>query len=168
MYFLDPINNGHERPRTAGPQIRQQDGTLVWYGGANDDHGESPTSESAIYRRNAKDTHVCDWRGVTGKHLCWSERLDGGAGNRRKVIVNEHYETVQRIVPVVESANGFEEGNVHDFRMVDGGSRVLVPENPYVTIAELWPLIHPLVKPMLGLSSCRLCHSGANQSMKDA
>lgn len=135
--FIDPVHGAHKigsGGRNSGPQIREQDGTLIWYGGSVDNYGEQLDRDKANRRARVQDLHTCDYMNTSGAHLCWSERAS--VGRRKKIVVDEHYELVDTLVTGLDFAMGqgygkaTEWGNMHEFNMVDNGTRYLQPAWP--------------------------------------
>lgn len=128
--FIDPV---HGAPKIgiggtqSGPQIREQDGTLVWYGGRFDAFGSEGeyTGTGAPIRERVQDFHVCDYLGSKGTHLCWSERP--WKGERKKIVVDQWYALVKELSTGYTFEGGVELSNMHEFNMVDDGHHYLQP-----------------------------------------
>lgn len=130
--FIDPVHGAATKGiggDQLGPQIREQDGTLVWYGGEGDDFGEQLSGDAAPVRARVQDFHVCDYKGMTGEHLCWSEVTH--PGRRHKTIIDQEYNLVEKLVIGKHFGGTSDEyGDLHEFNTVDNGTNFLQPLVP--------------------------------------
>lgn len=130
---MDPVHDAEIRGRGGldiGPEIREQDGTLVWYGGQVVD----PSEDDASSRAKVQDFHVCDYKGVAGQHLCWSELRHGR--RRKKLILDQGYNLTEKIVVGMQFGDHTEYPDLHEFNMVGNGNSLLQPFVP----SKAWDL----------------------------
>ncbi|KAF4635237.1 hypothetical protein G7Y89_g2870 [Cudoniella acicularis] len=92
----------------SGPNIYDSHGELIWAGAGDG------------LAANAYGFHVCDYNGLTAKHLCYFEGVQMfGFGHGYGVILNDRY----KIARAVQSRGG---SDIHEFRLLDHGRTALV------------------------------------------
>lgn len=114
----------------SGPQIREANGELVWYGGGVDAFGArgEDVNVKGPERQRVQDFHVCDYRGEKDVHLCWSEKNEGQG--RKKIVLDASYNLVEVFKSGLVYDGGIERSNMHEFNMVDDGENYLQPAWP--------------------------------------